>query len=270
MPGLLPLGFYTSRADSMTPPKKYLLPGKAPAKKTGKGNGGKSAGAGAGPIPRTLSQAKEKAREAIRKKKGAGKEPETENRLARAISRRSERFAEDSPYRNREALRKPPGRAVGSRNQKPTLAEAEQARNRIIISLRRERHVFSKDARATLAACEVDPVRILALAAVGDAVGLGLMRAEDYDQAAVLDAETGEVIEPGGKELAADLLPASLRLSAAKDLLPYLYAKPQDVAPRSAEDDDRAQIYLPENGRTSTGREGEAGGEAEGVDRAAQ
>jgi hypothetical protein len=208
----------------MTPPKKYLLPGKRGPKAKAK------------PKPAPVSRRDKK------------------------IAARSSRFSEESPERN-----KVPGKSTGPRikkpdgpGRKPTIQEAEAGRGRIFVRLTRERQAFNKDARATLSAIEVDPVKILALAAVGDAVGLGLMTQEDYDQAGLIDAETGWMVEPGGKEIARDLLPTPLRIAAAKDLLPYLYSKPVDVAPGGLNAEDRAQIYLPDNGRTSTDS-GEAG-----------
>lgn len=216
----------------MNAPKKYLLPGKGPGR------------------------AKPKA-----KPKPKAERPET--RRDKAIARRASRFSEESPERNKALgkrasprIKKPEGEG-----RKPTLAEAEATRGRIHVRLTRERHPFNKDARATLAAIDVDPVKILALAAVGDAVGLGLMRQEEYDQAPVIDLETGYMIEPGGKEIAQGLLPAPLRISAAKDLLPYLYSKPVDIAPAEIAKEDRAQLYLPDNGRTSEPGEGGEFGE---------
>lgn len=139
-----------------------------------------------------------------------------------------------------------------ARGELPTLPEAEGRGKRIVVSLRREKTSFSKDARASLAGLEVDPVKILAMIAAGDVVGLGLLTAEEYEQRPVLDADTGRVLEPGGKDIAAELVPLQERRQSARDLLPFLYSKPQDPTPKTMDDQNRAMIYLPENGRTSS------------------
>jgi len=163
----------------------------------------------------------------------------------RKIASRSRRFSE-SERDNKKA--------------KPTVRDILKDRERgpIVVSLRREKQKFSRDARLTLTETEVDPVKILALIAAGDVVGLGLMSEEEYNTKPIYD-ENGEVEEPGGKHLAANLIGLSARREAARDLLPYLYSKPQDPAPKPDEDDlNKAVIYLPENGRTYNANGGNA------------
>jgi len=162
------------------------------------------------------------------------------SRRDRKISSRSRRFTE-SERDNKKIPAK-----------KPTIRETitDNRRGSVVVSLRREKQKFSRDARLTLTEAEVDPVRMLALLVAGDVVGLGLMSAEEYNKKPIYD-EDGNIEEPGGRELAAELLGISSRQQAARDLLPYLYSKPQDPAPKPQGDDtNRAVIYLPENGRT--------------------
>jgi hypothetical protein len=164
------------------------------------------------------------------------------SRRDRKISSRSRRFAE-SERDNKKSK-------AGAR--KPTIRETitDKSRGSVVVSLRREKQKFSRDARLTLTEAEVDPVRMLALLVAGDVVGLGLMSEEEYNKKPIYD-EDGNIEEPGGRELAAELLGISSRQQAARDLLPYLYSKPQDPAPKPQGDDtNRAVIYLPENGRT--------------------
>jgi hypothetical protein len=163
------------------------------------------------------------------------------SRRDRKISSRSKRFSESE----RDNTPKKKGR--------PTIRESitdSRGRGHVIVSLRREKQKFSRDARLTLTETEVDPVKMLALLVAGDVVALGLMTEEEYNKAPIYD-EDGNIEEPGGRQIAADILGISSRQQAARDLLPYLYSKPQDPAPKiSVDDTNKAVIYLPENGRT--------------------
>lgn len=191
-------------------------------------------------------------------KKGAREEL---SRLEKRIANRSRNFSEserDNPPRKKKDGFEGRGAGVGSgirkRSARPSLRAAESSKSgRVVVSLRREKSKFSRDARLTLTETEVDPVKMLALLVAGDAVGLGLMTEEEYNKEPIFD-ENGNIEEPGGKQIAAGLLDLESRRQAARDLLPYLYSKPQDPAPKS-DGERNSVIYLPDNGRTYNGEQ---------------
>lgn len=94
-----------------------------------------------------------------------------------------------------------------------------------------------------------DPFKRLLLLAMGDAVSLGLVSKERFEQEEIKD-EFGNVIEMSGRELATTLIPLKLQKDALNDVLPYIYAsrKPADVA-TDEKDSEKIVFQFPSNGR---------------------
>ena len=105
----------------------------------------------------------------------------------------------------------------------------------------------------------MDPFEIISRFAIGDVVGLGMMTPEELAFPGLQDRKTKKWIKVPGKVRAWDLIGMSMRFDAAKELLPYLYAKKQNVtiteASKSTDPSKREKrvvISLPHNGREST------------------
>jgi hypothetical protein len=104
----------------------------------------------------------------------------------------------------------------------------------------------------------MDPFEILSRFAMGDVVGLGMMTQKELDekQQVIRVGSKVKVTRVAGKQRAWQLIPASLRFDASKELLPYLYAKKVAEASKPTKPGDgpenpqkRVVIVLPSNGR---------------------
>lgn len=125
-------------------------------------------------------------------------------------------------------------------------------------ALERSKAFIMRQAELMADELRMDPFEILSRYAIGDVVGLGMMTQEELDFPGKKNPRTGQWIIPPGKALAWDLISSNVRFDAAKELLPYLYAKKASLTISSKQDSDpskaekRVIITLPSNGREAT------------------
>jgi len=93
-----------------------------------------------------------------------------------------------------------------------------------------------------------DPLAILAKAATGDVVGLGLLSQEEYDEEEIYDGD-GLIETLSGADKALLLIPMKTRIEAAKELAGYVYAKKKAGEQGSATKVGGTLFYLPDNNR---------------------
>lgn len=98
-----------------------------------------------------------------------------------------------------------------------------------------------------------DPFEIMAKAAMGDVVGLGLMTDDELERQEEISCIGKTVIhKKGGRDLMRELLPASVRIQAAKELASYI--RPKLAATMFLGEDGKPAngnvlLYVPDNGR---------------------
>lgn len=106
----------------------------------------------------------------------------------------------------------------------------------------------------------MDPFEIISRFAIGDVVGLGMMTQAELDEPGRFNRATRKWTILPGKTRAWQLIGADKRFDAAKELLPYLYAKKQAITITDGSKDKsdptstkrRVIVHLPSNGREST------------------
>ena len=94
----------------------------------------------------------------------------------------------------------------------------------------------------------LDPIRQLALYALGDVVELGFMSQEEYDAEPEYDLDES-CIRPSGREIALQMIPVRERIKCWTELASYLYAKKKPSDDGNPNDDDIVHFYLPHNKR---------------------
>jgi hypothetical protein len=123
------------------------------------------------------------------------------------------------------------------------------------VTLERSKAFLVRQAEMLANELRMDPFEIISRYAIGDVVGLGMMTQEELDYPGQKDRKTGKWLRRPGKAVAWDLISSNVRFDAAKELLPYLYAKKQAITISDGKSDDpstakrRVVIHLPSNGR---------------------
>lgn len=109
--------------------------------------------------------------------------------------------------------------------------------------------VQNNEVLKTLAEQGCDPIKLLAMAATGDVVGLGLMSQDDLEEEAMFDID-GDVDTASGIDRALYLLPMKTRMDAAKELARYMHAqkRPEEAPPERLP--GGTVFLLPDNGRS--------------------
>lgn len=118
------------------------------------------------------------------------------------------------------------------------------------LTIRQEAEIsrIGEDVLIQLKESGVNPVSLLAMYALGDVVGLGLLSQEEFDEEEVYN-EDGFVVQKSGKDKALDLIPPKMRYDAARDLMQYIHVKPTGD-PSGGGGDSGTIFYLPDNGRS--------------------